>query len=159
MSSSTLLSLYPTIVQEKPSFRNLLKRNRCVVFFDGYFEWKGQKGSKQPYFIHGVSTDGEERPLLMAAALYDTWSPQNLTTVTILTRAPIDEGLDWIHDRQPVFFTEKVLTTSVHSVVSPPLNYGLSQESALWLGCRDYRTVTEHLEVKRISKDGLLTIL
>ncbi|HJM33967.1 MAG TPA: SOS response-associated peptidase, partial [Candidatus Marinimicrobia bacterium] len=38
---------------EKPSFQNLVPRNRCVVISDGYYEWQ-RRGSatKQPVYIH-----------------------------------------------------------------------------------------------------------
>ena len=38
---------------EKPSFRNLLRKRRCLIIADGFFEWKKIKGEKKkiPYFI------------------------------------------------------------------------------------------------------------
>ncbi|CAM9828527.1 unnamed protein product, partial [Discosporangium mesarthrocarpum] len=64
-------------VREKPVFSRLLRRKRCVVGFDGFYEWMtDREGKKQPYYVS--TKDGG--PLLMAA-LYDTWrQPEGLAT-------------------------------------------------------------------------------
>ena len=36
---------------EKPSFRNLLNRRRCLILADGYYEWKALNGEKWPMYI------------------------------------------------------------------------------------------------------------
>ena len=84
-------------MHEKPSFKNLLSTRRCIVFFDGYFEWKGLKGQKQPFYIH----EHVGNPL-KAAGLYDINKYNGVTSVTIITQAPYDIGLESVHDRQPV---------------------------------------------------------
>ena len=33
---------------EKPSFRTEFQRRRCLLPADGFFEWKGENGNKQP---------------------------------------------------------------------------------------------------------------
>ena len=38
-------------VAEKPSFRNAFKKRRCLVVADGFYEWKKEGSSKQPYHI------------------------------------------------------------------------------------------------------------
>ena len=40
-------------VIEKPSFRNAMKRRRCLIPADGFYEWTGDvPGKKQPWFVH-----------------------------------------------------------------------------------------------------------
>jgi putative SOS response-associated peptidase YedK len=43
-------------VDALPSFKRLLKKNRCVVLADGFYEWykyeRGGQQHKQPYFAH-----------------------------------------------------------------------------------------------------------
>jgi putative SOS response-associated peptidase YedK len=38
-------------VSEKPSFRNAFKKRRCLIPADGFYEWKGEPGHKQPFFV------------------------------------------------------------------------------------------------------------
>lgn len=57
-------------VAEKPVFSRLLKRQRCVVLLDGFYEWKTDAGGKkQPYYC----SFGEGKVMKMAG-LFDTWA-------------------------------------------------------------------------------------
>ena len=82
------------------AYTTAFKKRRCLVPASGYFEWKGEAGHKQPYFIQ--DPDGH---LLMFAGLWEAWraSPADeLTrTFTIVTGEPGKVSGD-IHDRQPV---------------------------------------------------------
>lgn len=84
---------------EKPSFRNAIKRRRCLLPADGYYEWKASRGGKQPYFIHRA--DG--RPVAFAGVA-ETWSGPNgeeVDTVAIVTAAARPD-MAALHDRVPV---------------------------------------------------------
>src|SRR5262245_12077797 len=35
-------------VNEKPAFRNAMKRRRCLFLTDGFYEWKEEGGRKRP---------------------------------------------------------------------------------------------------------------
>jgi putative SOS response-associated peptidase YedK len=86
-------------VREKPAFRNAMKRRRCLIPADGFYEWQGTPGRKVPYYIH--AKDG--RPLAFAG-LWETWTGPNgeeLDTATIVTTGANDT-LRPIHDRMPV---------------------------------------------------------
>ena len=37
---------------EKPSFKNLVSSNRCIVITDGYFEWQNIGTTKTPHYFH-----------------------------------------------------------------------------------------------------------
>lgn len=39
-------------VDEKPTFRSIVKKYRCVVIADGYYEWQTTDNGKQPFYIH-----------------------------------------------------------------------------------------------------------
>ena len=97
---SRLINARVETVAEKPSFRAAFKKRRCLVPASGYFEWKGEAGHKQPYFIH--QPDGH---LLMFAGLWEGWKPADaaewLHTFTVITGEPSKVSGD-IHDRQPV---------------------------------------------------------
>ena len=54
-------------VAEKPAFRNALKKRRCLVLADGYYEWQNTPVGKRPYRI--IMKSGE--PFAMAGPLGD----------------------------------------------------------------------------------------
>ncbi len=85
----------------KPSFRNLVGRNHCLVAMDGYFEWQRHGGKKIPYLIH--RSDGK---LLLAAGLWDVWDGESgpLSSFTIMTQEPTEQ-LARLHDRMPTLLT------------------------------------------------------
>jgi putative SOS response-associated peptidase YedK len=86
-------------VQEKPAFKNAIKRRRCLVPADGYYEWQDDGGRKRPYFIH--RRDG--RPVGFAG-LAETWMGPNgeeVDSVAIVT-APASADLAALHHRVPV---------------------------------------------------------
>src|ERR1017187_10852162 len=37
---------------EKPAFKNAIKRRRCLIPADGYYEWQVSEKRKRPHFIH-----------------------------------------------------------------------------------------------------------
>lgn len=53
---------------EKPSFRNAVKSNRCLVISKGFFEWQAREKEKIPYFI----SLEDDKPFAFAG-LYDQW--------------------------------------------------------------------------------------
>jgi putative SOS response-associated peptidase YedK len=55
-------------LQEKPAFRRLFERKRCMIPADGFYEWKQKDRGKQPMRI--AMRDGE---LFSFAGLFDTW--------------------------------------------------------------------------------------
>ena len=86
-------------VAEKPAFRNALKKQRCLVLADGYYEWQKTPVGKRPFRI--ILKSGE--PFAMAG-LWETWrDPQGnvVPSCTIITTAAND-FLSPIHDRMPV---------------------------------------------------------
>jgi putative SOS response-associated peptidase YedK len=83
----------------KPAFQTPLRRKRCLIPADGFYEWKTTATGKQPMRITLKS-----RALFSMAGLYETWlSPDGtkINSCTILTTAP-NELVAPIHDRMPV---------------------------------------------------------
>lgn len=83
----------------KPMWRAAVKSTRAIIPARGYFEWKGAKPPKQPYFIH--SPDGEP---LSFAGLWSEWQHPDrdpLRTFAILTTAA-SPAMAEIHNRMPV---------------------------------------------------------
>lgn len=85
-------------VAEKPSFRDSLKKRRCLVLADGFYEWQKLGTVKQP--VHIVL---KSREVFGFAGLWDTWeSPdgQKINSCTIITTTA-NELLKPVHDRMP----------------------------------------------------------
>ena len=86
-------------LEEKPAFRNALQKRRCIVPFDGYYEWKKTPEGKIPYRIKLKSTE-----IFTIAGLYESWkSPERKTihSFTLITR-DADPAIAQIHDRMPM---------------------------------------------------------
>ena len=47
---SLLINARGETVNEKPAFKNAMKRRRCLFPADGFYEWKPVGTSKRPYF-------------------------------------------------------------------------------------------------------------
>jgi putative SOS response-associated peptidase YedK len=94
-----LINARAETVREKPAFKNAIKRRRCLIPADGYYEWQASGQRKRPYFIH--RRDGG--PIALAG-LAETWIGPNgeeLDTVAIVT-APASADLAVLHYRVPV---------------------------------------------------------
>jgi putative SOS response-associated peptidase YedK len=85
----------------KPAFRNAFKHRRCLIPADGFYEWQGEKGRKQPMFL----ALPDRRPFAFAG-LWDTWDdrgrePLPYRSCAILT-TEASESVRPIHHRMPV---------------------------------------------------------
>jgi putative SOS response-associated peptidase YedK len=106
---SRLINARAETLAEKPSFRGSYKYKRCLIFADGFYEWKAQPGTKTktPYFIHLAS----ELPFAFAG-LWDTWNAPDgsqLNSATIITTEP--NGLmATLHNRMPVILPHDAYT-------------------------------------------------
>lgn len=94
-----LINARAETVNEKPAFRNAMKRRRGLLPVDGFFEWKRDGARKQPYYIrpkHGGP--------MAFAALWETWTGPNgeeIDTAAIVT-TQANATLKRLHDRMPV---------------------------------------------------------
>lgn len=96
-----LINARSETLAEKPSFRSALRRRRCIIPADGFYEWKSSPGnkSKDPYYIHLKSG----RPFAFAG-LWEIWHSTDGTdtySCTIITTTP-NELIQPIHPRMPV---------------------------------------------------------
>ncbi|MEO0794321.1 MAG: SOS response-associated peptidase [Verrucomicrobiota bacterium] len=89
---------------DKPAFRGPMRHHRCLIPADGFFEWRGTRGTKQPYYFRR-----KDRQPFCFAALFDHWgSPDGseIESMAILTTAAND-FMAPIHDRMPVIIHEQ----------------------------------------------------
>jgi len=90
---------------EKPAFSRLLRRRRCLIPADGFYEWRKNPDGKTKTPMYIRMTGG--RPFAFAG-LWDTWHDPDGATVpscTIITTTP-NELMRPIHDRMPVILKE-----------------------------------------------------
>lgn len=89
---------------DKPAFRDAWRNNqRCLIPMLGYYEWQGEKGNKQPYFIHSKNANDQYEGLVVAG-LYDQWGSSGNYSCTVITK-PANAKLEEIHPRMPVLLT------------------------------------------------------
>ena len=100
-------------IDEKPSFRQPFRRQRCLLPVDGYYEWESRPSGKQP--VYYSMRDGD---LFCLAGLWETWTTpeqtdepelpglgqaqaETLCTFTVITTTP-NRLAKRVHDRMPV---------------------------------------------------------
>lgn len=88
----------------KPAFREALRRRRCLIPGDGFYEWKQEGRSKRPFCF--TLADGG---LFAFAGLWEQWQSlegKEIESCSIITTTPNELVAD-IHDRMPVILTEE----------------------------------------------------
>jgi len=99
-----LINARSETVQDKPAFKNAIRRRRCLIPADGYYEWHVSADRKRPYFIYRT-----DRKPSGFAGLAETWVGPNgeeVDTVAIVT-APASPDLAVLHHRVPVTIAEE----------------------------------------------------
>ncbi len=98
-----------------PSIRNAMRRRRCLIPADGFYEWKGTPGRKQAYHIRKA-----DNGLFAFAGLWEQWmgaDGSEIDTAVVITTPP-NATLAAIHNRMP-------------AIISP-------QDFELWLNADRY---------------------
>jgi len=144
--ASSMINARVESVREKPSFRSLLTRSRCVIPVNGYFEWKsqtqnGKSSSKQPYYFRAVigsqyCHDG----MLAIAGLWTSWGSGSDTYVscTALT-TQASEQVSAIHHRMPVLLDKQSIDVWLSDDAVVPID--------------DFAAVNDlHLDIHSVSK-------
>jgi putative SOS response-associated peptidase YedK len=106
-------------VNEKPAFRNAMRRRRCLFPADGFYEWKDHAGRRSPYFVRPKDSG----PIAFAG-LWESWMGPNgeeMESATIVTTTA-GRDIAHLHDRMPV--------------IVPPEAFGM------WLDCRNVDALT-----------------
>lgn len=96
-------------IAEKPAFRAALKRRRCLIVADGFYEWQRSGNIKQPYYFYlknleSTQTDETHRKLFAFAGLWEHWQDadgNSIESCTILTTIA-NATLATMHERMPV---------------------------------------------------------
>jgi putative SOS response-associated peptidase YedK len=81
-----------------PYWRALWKKGRVIVPADGWYEWTGERGNKQPWFIHLKSG----APLFMAALSGLNPDHEERESGFAVVTAEAFGGMVDVHDRRPI---------------------------------------------------------
>jgi putative SOS response-associated peptidase YedK len=168
-----LINARAETVQEKPAFKNAIRRRRCLIPADGYYEWHTSGLRRRPCFIHR----GDSRPIGLAGVA-ETWIGPNgeeLDTVAIVT-SPASADLAVLHHRVPVTIGpgdfERWLDCNAHDLdtamallrgpdagefvwheISTRVNHAANDDAQLILPIRaEQREAEEPKPVKRVSQ-------
>ncbi|MEX2127900.1 MAG: SOS response-associated peptidase [Xanthobacteraceae bacterium] len=86
-------------IESKPVYRAAMRRRRCLIPADGFYEWKKEGKGRRPYFVRAR----DKQPFAFAG-LWETWSDRDggeIETAAIII-CEANETLAPIHDRMPV---------------------------------------------------------
>ena len=96
---SLLINARGESAADKPAFRAAMKRRRCLIPADGFYEWQATGDRKRPFYVHAKS--GEP---LVFAGLWETWTGPNgeeLDIAAIVTTRA-NTTLSVLYERMPV---------------------------------------------------------
>src|SRR5919107_2429218 len=91
-------------IETKATFRNAVKRRRCVFLADGFYEWQRRGREKAPFLIR--MNDGGPMPL---AGLWETYCAPDgseIDTAAIVT-TDANGTVAGVHDRMPVILSRE----------------------------------------------------
>lgn len=121
-----LINARAETVAEKASFRSAYKARRCLIPASGFYEWKTEKGAKQPYLIYPAT-----QKLFGFAGLWERWTTpagDPLETFTIITTAA-NAAMKPLHDRMPVILQPHEYELWLTKDTDPALIHELLQPS------------------------------
>jgi putative SOS response-associated peptidase YedK len=88
---------------DKPTFRHALRKRRCLVPADGFYEWAAVGGRKQPCCLR----PWDERPWAFAG-LWERWEgPEGPVESCAVLTTEANELVRPVHDRMPVILPER----------------------------------------------------
>ena len=97
-----LINARDETIFDKPMWRSVILKKRCLIPADGFYEWKAPstaKEHKQPFYIHPKQIE-----LFSFAGVWETWKDiegLEMRTYSIITSEPNKE-MAQIHNRMPV---------------------------------------------------------
>jgi putative SOS response-associated peptidase YedK len=107
-SFSVLFNARDDSVLEKPSFRNAIRRRRCLFPADGFFEWMSTGSARRPFAV--LARAGGP---IAFAGIWETWTGPNgeeMETAAIVT-TQANVTLRPLHHRMPVVIPPEAFDT------------------------------------------------
>jgi putative SOS response-associated peptidase YedK len=157
-SGPPMINARSETLAEKPMFRSAVRRRRCLIPADGFYEWQqatsGPRGKKQPYFIHRP----DDGPFAFAG-LWETWTRPSesasdadrltIESCTIVT-TEANAALSELHERMPVVLAPCDYDTWLDPKAEDPQTL-----KHLMVPCGEDELVTEPVgtHVNRVAND------
>lgn len=109
-SSFKMINARNETAHKLPSFKTLMRRKRCLIVADSFYEWQKDSTDKRPERIQT-----EDRGLFAFAGLFDTWrdGEEVIHSCTILTKDS-NEFMQNIHPRMPVILPPSLEDTWIN---------------------------------------------
>ena len=100
---SRLLNARADGIATKPAFRDALKKRRCLILADGFYEWRTEGKAKLPFHIRRT-----DRKPFAFAGLWERWNKGEtpVESCTIVT-TDANDFMKPLHDRMPVILDPK----------------------------------------------------
>lgn len=138
-----LINARAETLADKPAFKGVFRKHRCLIPMDGFYEWKAGtedgpvtakgKPAKQPMYIHRL----DDEPLAVAG-LWSAWRDKAgaddapwLHTASVITTSA-NETMRPVHDRMPV-----ILPRSAWAEWLDPTMHDLDRLSSLLVPAPD----------------------
>jgi putative SOS response-associated peptidase YedK len=135
-------------------WQRLLKTGRAVVAAEGWYEWTGEKGSKQPWHIHRK----DREPLYMLAlANFGTFHENRAEAGFVLVTDDAAQGMLDIHDRKPVVLSAADAALWLDPALAPEQALQLARSTALPSDAFDWFRVSP--AVNRAGNEGPQLVL
>lgn len=136
-------------IQDKPSFRRPIRRRRCWVLADSFYEWRRDGSHKIPYRIKPKSDD-----LLVLAGIWEVWRQQDqeIRTFSILTTEPNKE-VSQLHNRMPLVLHDR--PTQEHYLFEEDLDKLLDLLKTPPDGILDFYRVSKQVNSPRNNSSDL----
>ena len=144
-----LINARSETVFEKPIWKAVITRRKCLIPANGFYEWQKEDGGKQPFYIYP-----KDQKLFMFAGVWDVWkhNGREWHTYSILT-TQANKEMENIHDRMPVIlrkvdwqqWLEADRQEDIEPLLAPYKDGGL-----------DLFPVSKEVNVVRTNKDTLI---
>jgi putative SOS response-associated peptidase YedK len=127
----------------------LLKNGRGIVPAEGWYEWTGEKGHKQPWHIHRK----DHAPLfLLALANFGAFEENRAEAGFVLVTDDASGGMLDIHDRRPVVLGREDAELWLSPTLSPQQALELARHAAVPAADFDWHKVSK--KVNNASAGG-----
>lgn len=138
----------------KPYFRSMFNSRRIIVPADGWYEWTGEKGVKQPWYIR-LRTD---QPMFLAAIcnLRSEPSDEGKRSGFVIVTAAADGGMVDVHDRRPVVFTAEDARIWMDNDAPPEQAESLARNRSLPVDDFEWYAVSTAVNNVRNNADVLI---